>query len=115
MHALWAEIVYAHRGLMQTACTLRPTALVPEVAQDNFQAIIGAIKALDLLRSRHFQGPKSLGHPGLSMGQAVVTSGHNRAEPEGTHPAQAEPLPGAMGGTVLVNPRRQCQPLHLFE
>ena len=49
------------------------------------------------------------------MREAVIPSGLNQAEPDGTDPSQAESMPIAMGGEMFVNQRRQSHPLHLFE
>jgi len=49
------------------------------------------------------------------MHHPVVTTGHNGTEPERAHPAQAEPLPVAVGGKMVVSQRRETHPLHLLK
>ena len=82
------------------AFKLREAAIVTQMSQDNFEAIIGEIEAINILVGRRFKRPKPVGHPGVDMGEAVIASGQNGAEPDGAEPAQTEALPVAMGGKI---------------
>jgi hypothetical protein len=99
------------KGLHQMGSKKAHTKLVIEA----FRTVISKIQALDSLAGRCPQSPQPLGHPGFGMDKAVIIPGQNRAEPNRGHPAQAEILPVAMSGKMVVDPRRQIHPLHLLE
>src|SRR2546430_4354064 len=100
---------------MQGRCKGGPSRVVPQTLEHDFEPVIGAIDARDGLSRRGPQCPQSLGYPGFNMHHPVVTTGHHGTEPDRAHPAQAEPLPVAVGGEMVVSQRRETHPLHLLK
>jgi hypothetical protein len=72
VHVLGAQIVNAHRVLIQTVFKLSPTAIVTQLPQDNVKAIIGKIEAIDILIRHRFKSPEPIGHPGVDMHEAMT-------------------------------------------
>jgi len=88
--------------LMQGRCKGGPSRVVTQTLEHDFEPVIGAIDARDGWSRRGPQCPQSLGYPGFNMHHPVVTTGHNRTEPDRAHPTQAETLPVTVRGKVGV-------------
>ena len=115
VHPVGHKIIDPHRMLVQGACQRGPSRVVTQAPQDDFEAVIGTIKTFHPLTGRRAQRPKPCAYPGCDRHQAVITPGHNRAEPNRRHPAQAETLPVTMRRNMVVNQRREMHPLHLLK
>ena len=75
----------------------------------------GTIAARDGVPRRGPQRPQAVPDPGFDVYQSRLTPGHNGAEPDRADPAQAEALPGAVGGTMVVEQGGKTQPLPLLQ
>src|SRR2546427_11446695 len=86
-----------------------------QTAQHDFEPIIGTIEALDGLPRRGSPRPKPVAHPGFDVYPAMSTPGHNGTEPARADPAQAETLPVAVGGKMVVQQGGKTPPLPLLQ
>ncbi len=115
MHLVSRQRIDTHCLLIQSACELRPSCVVTQASQDNFQPIVREIEALDSLSCRCPERPRAMGHPRFDMHEAVIAPRQNGTAPEGTDPAQTETLPVTVRGKVAIHQRRETHPLHLLE
>ena len=102
VHPLGGQLIDPHRVLIQGRCKGSPTGVVMQALKYDFEPVIGEIEASDGLSRRGTKRPKPLGHPGFDVHKAVITPRQNRTEPDRAHPTQAEALPVAVGGKVVV-------------
>ena len=79
------------------------------------EPIIGPIEALDRLARRGPQRPTPMASPGCDVHESVSAPGPQRAEPDGGHPAQAETVPGAVGGNMVVSQGGETHLLPLLQ
>src|SRR2546426_2529119 len=115
VHLCSGQFIDPHGVRMQGRCKGTPTAVVMQTAPHDCEPIIGTIEALDGLPRRGSPRPKPVAHPGFDVYQAMSTPGHNGTEPARADPAQAETLPVAVGGKMVVQQGGQTHPLPLLQ
>jgi hypothetical protein len=99
---LRSKIIDANQMWIKSRFKRRPTLVITELTQDNLKPIIVKFMGSHGLTAQMAQSELSLGHPGLDMDQAMITSRENRAEPDRYQPAESETLPVAVGGKMGV-------------
>jgi hypothetical protein len=91
----------------------RPTGVLAEETQDNFEPIIAKRMRPYHLSCKAAQGPLALGHPGLDMDEPVLSSRENGTQPDRRDSTYAETLPVSMHRERVVKKPHSSHPVHL--
>jgi hypothetical protein len=103
VHPFGRQLIDTHRLLVQGGFELGPPAVVMPVAQPTFEPSIRAIEALEGWSRCRPKRPKPSSHPRFDVHESMITPGQKRAEPDRGPPAQAEALPVAVSGKVVIS------------
>ena len=110
MPPLGEAVIHPHGVRRQGRRKGAPPLGVTQAPPHHCASGIGQIDARHRLAGRDPKRPQPCGHPGLDMPPAVITARHDGTEPEGAHPPQTEACPGAVGGKMGVEQRRETPP-----
>jgi hypothetical protein len=107
------QVIHPHHMLIERRCKRRPTAIITQETQDNFEPIVAQLMSPHDLACDLTQDDPSLGHPGLHMDEPMIPSRENRTQPGRRHATKGQTLPVAMGRKMGVKQRRSSHPVHL--
>src|SRR5262249_33945428 len=102
MDALSGKVVDANQVRIERRCKRRPTSVIAEDAQDNFESMRANRMRLSSFAYEAAQCKLARGHPRLNMDEPMIASRENGAQPDRCDASDAEALPVPMRREMVV-------------
>jgi hypothetical protein len=112
-HGRRPEVIDAQQAAGEGAFQGGPVVIIGQRPQDCSEAVVGQVEPVDGLAGALAQGGQVRHGPRLDLVEAVVALGEQMGEPERRGPAEAEPEPVAVDGTVPIQQLADPHALHL--